>query len=255
MADQEPKIQFEIDIADTLAKLHLGGVSTDGSSNEDGKKPKIDPSVLFFNSGIIGYKQNDSPSKPGNTKFDMSNSSGKYEVGVMFTKPLKVTLKHTQDDINQANGKEAGIGEKTEENAEARPSSAAGQRMVDDNQNAIEEAEVKQYRKPALEFLKAYMAAFAGKDAASKIKDADMVRITLPKDTFPWKVKYDNFKIPSVTDKEVQKMSGKNGVFSGLQNNMTGIGGIITSEQKGDSKDIEIKNICYKIGYTLDVKA
>lgn len=230
MAD-EPKIEFEVDVGQVMVKLHLAGCETAKSAKD----------VKFFNSGITGMPK--TPPAPGkfdpSIKFDLSNSSGKYELGVMM-KPLEVELKHTQEEIAQEVADEAskaGIADDADKVKKLKEEKQ--KELAADNAEAEQKAEAED-RKQALVWLKAYMEAFAGKDNAAKIKDADVVKIIMPaKMNDPSTVKYNDFQIPEISASEKEDLKKKQ-----------------TEQMSKDAKQkkVTIENICYKIGYTLSTK-
>lgn len=107
---------------------------------------------------------------------------------------------------------------------------------VEKNHDSVRKV-MEGYMKNAAQYLHDYMAVFAGSEEAEKVKK-EVIDVTFIPDKFsdPYAVKkYPNYQIPAMTDEEVRRMK--------------------IDQMKRAMKDgkLVLKNMCFKIAYSLDV--
>lgn len=109
-------------------------------------------------------------------------------------------------------------------------------KAVEQNHDAVKKF-MEVNMKNAAVYLQQYMKVFAGKDEAGKIKPED-IEVTYVPEKFadPYKnKKYDNYQIPAMTDEEVRQSK------------------IEQLKKDPDAKEFTMKNMCFKIAYSLDI--
>ena len=115
----------------------------------------------------------------------------------------------------------------------------AGQKAADaveKNHDAVKKV-MEGYMENAAGYLQEYMTVFAGEDEAKNVKK-EVVEVTFVPEKFsdPYVIKkYPNYQIPAMTDEEVRKMK------------------IDQIKQAMKDRKLVLKNMCFKIAYSLDV--
>lgn len=231
---------FEIDAGKILAKMHLGGQM----------KYK---NLKFFNTGILNNEDKKPEDITAKSKitFDFENKSGIYEIGVLVP-DVDIKMPNTPDEIASAEygankeveddvDKQSGITDdaeevdKKKEEEKEKLSPEEIKKMQEENKKAFNDTIIKG-RKIAVGYLQAYMTSFAGAEEAKKINEKNVIITYLSdKDTDPFKIKYKDWKIPALNDKEVHKQWDE-------------------QLKKGDLKAFTLHNVCYKTAYSLEMK-
>lgn len=227
MADE--RILFELDEADLLAKLHLGGCETQKDAE-------------FYNTGIVNMKKGATPEDPKGVSFD--TSSGQYELGVLAP-PFKVKFKNSPIDIiskSQApdekdeDGEDKKILDKSEPAERVELSAFFSD---PDNAKALEDEIGRQRSLMLKNYIQPYVTTFAGEKAAAAVKEQDLVRVMLSEKSLKAESfkKYKDFEIPEWDEAEKKKFDEE------LQKEF---------DKDPKKKEIEYSNVCFKIGYSVE---
>ena len=270
------KLSFTMDAGVILAKLHRGACETHAN-------------MTFINTGVLNDKKvkPEQMSSDGDLTFDLEG--GEYELGVIISDRETVKFDSAPADAaeaqQKANGEEKGkkgitepLSDEEKKDAEddedkdelnedmtkLTPAKAVADAIVADNPEEMKKISdivgkdgklakevkdmvkkngdaVKKFMesqmKNAAQYLMDYMKVFAGEAEAGKIKP-ETIAVTYVPDKFadPFKIKkYDKYQIPALTDEEVRKMK--------------------IEQIKKDPKatEFELKNMCFKILYQLNV--
>lgn len=194
---------FTVNAGQILAKLHLGALQPI-------------PSEIILNTGIKNMAKSATPDNiPADLVFDLTNKSGLYELGVVRTVKKITNAEKAIADDTSLTGKKDEIEKKREE-------------LNKQNEDLLNKEKSAAYKT-----IKAYFAVFSGKDAASKIKENEVIATPISdsvKATDAFK-EYKDFKIPALEEKEDKDFKKKN----------------------KDKKEWD-RNFCFKVGFTVETE-
>lgn len=186
MADQ---VLFEVDASQILAKLHLAGLQP---CTYDKNKEFI------VNTGILDDDPKASPDKPGKVKFDLTNSTGEYQVG--FVSEIEYHRAYgLTDAFNNLESLRAKVYGKDSKLADSPDS-----------------PEAKEFEKS-----KQTLAALLGKKADDKAFDSEegfkQLRDEIEKAQQQDKTTYEE-KLAAIKDNAVKQLNAYMKVFAGADN-------------------------------------